>query len=137
MKQEVTNFSRFYSTFNRMPYHGDRETLKQQLVMQFTNGRTESLREVSVKEYEALCNELEKQVPPKPRDVFARELKRRRSEVLHQMQLYGVDTSDWKIVDKFCLDSRIAGKRFRYLEIEDLEALYKKLRAMRKKQDEK
>ena len=54
MKQEVTNFSRFYSTFNRMPYHGDRESLKQQLVMQFTNGRTESLREVTVKEYEAL-----------------------------------------------------------------------------------
>ena len=89
MKQEVTNFSRFYSTFNRLPYHGNKESLKQQLVMQFTGGRTDSLREVTKKEYEALCTELEKQVPAKPRDVMARELRRSRSEVLHQMQLYG------------------------------------------------
>lgn len=133
MKQEVTNFSRFYSTFNRLPYHGNKESLKQQLVMQFTGGRTDSLRGVTRKEYEALCTELEKQVPAKPRDVMARELRRSRSEVLHQMQLYGVDTSDWNIVNRFCLDKRIAGKLFRNLDIDELGALYKKLRAMRAK----
>lgn len=133
MTQEVTNFSRFYAAFNRLAYSGPRDELKRSLVMQYTLGRTDSLREITRKEYEALCSELEKQVPAKPRDVMARELKRKRSEVLHQMQLYGVDTSDWNIVDRFCLDKRIAGKRFRYIEYEELEALYKKLRAMRAK----
>ncbi len=135
MPQEVTNFSRFYATFNRMAYLGEKSQLKQSLVMQFTNGRTDSLREVTRAEYNALCTEIEKQVPPLPRDIFVKELKRKRSEVLHQMQLYGVNTSDWGTVDKFCLDPRIAGKRFRYLELYELEELYRKLRAMRKKKE--
>ena len=28
MKQEVTNFYQFYSTFNRLPYHDNKECLK-------------------------------------------------------------------------------------------------------------
>ena len=65
-----------------------------------------------------------------------RILKSKRSAVLHQMQLSGVDTADWKKVDAYCLDKRIAGKRFARLDREELEALLKKIRAIRRKQKE-
>ena len=32
MAQEVTNFARFYATFNKIPYSGDREDLKKEMV---------------------------------------------------------------------------------------------------------
>ena len=136
MTQEVTNFARFYALFNRMPCKGDRDELKRWTVMQFTKGRTESLREMTAKEYETMCVELEN-ITATDRSIVIKELKRKRSDVLHQMQLYGVDTSNWSIVDKFCLNVRIAGKRFRELDCIELEALYKKLRVMRKKQENK
>lgn len=134
MAQEVTNFARFYTLFNRMTCKGDRDELKRWMVMQFTGKRTDSLREMTAKEYEAMCLKMENIIK---RDMTMKELKRKRSNVLHQMQLYGVDTSNWSIVDRFCLNARIAGKRFRTLDSEELEALYKKLRAMRKKQENK
>ncbi len=65
--------------------------------------------------------------------ITAEMLRRIRSSVLHQMQLLGVDTADWTRVDAYCLDKRIAGKRFRHLDYGELEALLKKLRAIRRK----
>lgn len=56
--------------------------------------------------------------------------------VLHQMQLWGVNTADWKAVDRFCEDKRIAGKAFRFLDSEELAALNTKLRAMNRKKKE-
>lgn len=136
--QEIHNFSRFYSLFNRLPCAGDREYLKKELVLEYTEGRTESLKEIKRGEYEALCKALEQQVGQNPVvNLYRQELKRKRSEVLHQMQLYGIDTSDWNVVNKFCENRRIAGKVFRMLDVEELEALYKKLRMMRKKQNNK
>lgn len=61
-------------------------------------------------------------------------LRRKRSAVLHQMQLLDVDTADWNRVDALCLDSRIAGKRFCRLDCDELDALLKKLRAIKRKQ---
>lgn len=60
-------------------------------------------------------------------------LRRKRSSVLHQMQLLGIDTADWTRVDAYCSDKRIAGKRFRELDGPELDALLKKLRAIRRK----
>ena len=138
MTRQVTNFARFYAAFNRVPCPTDRDEVKKLLVMQFTDGRTDSLREMARTEYDAMCREMEKSLPGDPqRDMSRLELKRKRSDVLHQMQLYGVDTSDWNIVNRFCLDKRIAGKTFRALDTSDLEALYRKLRAMRQKKDNK
>ncbi|WP_302019557.1 hypothetical protein [uncultured Muribaculum sp.] len=50
------------------------------------------------------------------------------------MQLLDVDTADWSKVDALCMDSRIAGKRFCRLDCDELDALLKKLRAIRRKQ---
>ena len=61
MKQEVTNFSRFYASFNELPcYCGDREDFKKEVVSQYTFGRTESLKEMTRQEYKDCCDGMEK-----------------------------------------------------------------------------
>ena len=57
MEQEVTNYARFYALLKKLP-GADKETL----VYQFTGGRTKSLRQMSEKEYESMCNEMETNV---------------------------------------------------------------------------
>ena len=60
-------------------------------------------------------------------------LRRRRSAVLKQMTAMGIKTSDWQVVDQFCLQPRIAGKPFRYLNMVELNALSRKLHAIEHK----
>ena len=131
----VQNYHRFYASFNRLPCGGDREDLKEALVSSYTNGRTTSLREMSEAEYNAMCAALEHKVNPNARAVYIQERKRRRSSALHQLQLYGVDTTDWNKVNAFCEQPRIAGKPFRDLDCEELEALTRKMRMIIRKRD--
>ena len=49
------NYARFYVLLNRLPT-ADRDELKATLVSQYTGGRTESLREMTNKEYDAMCD---------------------------------------------------------------------------------
>lgn len=130
MIQEVTNFARFYVVFNKMRCPGDREELKCDLVRQVTNGRTDSLREVTRCEYEELCSSLEQRVGSRS---FREELRYQRSVALHQMQKMGVDTTDWARINALCQDYRIAGKVFARLSPDELAALTKKLRVIERK----
>ncbi len=133
MEQEVTNYARFYALLKKLP-GADKETL----VYQFTGGRTKSLRQMSEKEYESMCNEMERVAGyDERREAYRRELRRKRSAALHQMQLLGIDTADWDRVNDFCRDPRIAGTEFRRLDTDGLEALAVKCRAIRRKQREK
>lgn len=131
----MENYSRFYAIFNRLPYNGDREEFKKSVVLQYTWNRTEHLHEMTEREYNDCCAALEKMLAPDARDVFIRERKKWRSSALHQLQLYGVDTTDWNKVNEFCKQPRIAGKEFRDLDCEELEALTKKMRAIIRKRD--
>lgn len=139
---EVRNYARFYALLKELPYDGDREELKTDLVSQATNGRTESLKETTKEEYQRLCSMMEGRVPERRRLALRemrKALRRQRSMALHQMQLWGVDTANWDKVNAFCEDKRICGKTFRELDITELEALTLKVRAMiwkRKKQEE-
>lgn len=132
---QISNYHRFYASFNRLPCGGDREDMKESLVSSYTNGRTTSLREMSEAEYNAMCAALEHKVNPNARALYIQERKRRRSSALHQLQLYGVDTTDWNKVNAFCEQPRIAGKPFRDLDCEELEALTRKMRAIIRKRD--
>ena len=131
----MENYSRFYAIFNRQPYKGDREEFKKSVVLQYTWNRTEHLHEMTEREYNDCCAALEKMLAPDARDVFIRERKKWRSSALHQLQLYGVDTTDWNKVNEFCKQPRIAGKEFRDLDCVELEALTKKMRAIIRKRD--
>lgn len=129
----VDNYGKFYKLLKLLP-GADKETL----VRQFTNERTEHLRQMTQTEYELMCKEMERVVGyDERRAALLKAMRKARSGVLHQMQLYGVDTSDWQTVDRFCFDRRIAGKKFRELDTGDLEVLYRKLRAIRQKKNKK
>lgn len=67
-------------------------------------------------------------------EAVRKELRRKRSVCLKLMQQLDVDTTDWTRVDNFCLHPRIAGKPFRQINIEELEALSVKLRAIKRKE---
>ena len=132
MAQEVTNFARFYAAFRRLPCTGDREELKRAVVRQYTWNRTDSLREMTAREYEDCCQALER-LTGQAYDVLRAELRRRRSACLRLMQQMGVDTTDWERVNDLCRHPRLAGKNFRELDTEELDALAVKLRVIRKK----
>lgn len=134
MAQEITNFARFYATFNKIHYSGDREDFKREMVSRATLGRTDSLKEVTQREYQDLCLSLERCFPEAAAKNAAREeLRRQRSIALRQMQKMGVDTTDWSRINALCQDSRIAGKEFGRLTSEELEALTVKLRVIERK----
>lgn len=137
MPGQVTNFARFYTLLNRMPYVGDKEDLKRELVMQGTNGRTNSIREVSKKEYVSICEAMERVAPGIERDKFAEQLRKSRSVCLRLMQKIGVDTTSWRVVNDYCKSPKIAGADFRVLSIDDLDRLSLKLRMILKKQSDK
>lgn len=85
MKQQVTNFSRFFASFNELPcYCGSREEFKKEIVSQYTFGRTESLKEMTWQEYNDCCDGLEK-------------LSGRKRTIETQSQhLLKADTRDWR-----------------------------------------
>lgn len=125
------NYARFYALLGKLP-GADKETL----VYQFTNGRTMHLHLMAENEYRSMCNEMERVAGyDERREAWHREMKRKRSAVLHQMQLLGVDTADWGKVDAFCQNKRIAGKVFRELNGDELDALLVKLRIIRRKKE--
>lgn len=131
MAQNITNYARFYGLLKKLS-GADKETL----VYQFTNGRTTSLHLMTVKEYTSMCNEMERVAGyDERRELYRKELKRKRSAVLHQMQLLGVDTASWDRVNAFCMDKRVAGKIFRDLDSDELDALLTKIRVIRRKKD--
>ncbi len=127
MTQQITNFGRFYSAFHKLTIHGEPEEAKREFVMQYTAGRTESLKEMTRKEYTALCIAIEGMTGTRD------ELKRRRSIVLKLMQELEVDTTDWAQINDFCRHPRIAGKEFGRLSIEELIELATKLRSIKRK----
>lgn len=127
---KVKNFARFYACLNTIQTV-DKEDLKESLVSQFTDGRTSSLREMTVMEYNAMCNSIDPKMKQTIREKSA--IKAQRSAVLRRLQILGVDTTDWNAVDKFCLNSRIAGKQFYHLTVEELKAMIPKLIAISKK----
>lgn len=116
------NYAAFYGLLKSMP-----GASKEDLVLQWTNGRTASLKEMSEREYSLMIRQLRQQVEN------LEEKKKARSAVLKQFQLYGIDTTDWDAVDRFCCTPRIAGKPFRYLTIPELKALRVKMLSIRNK----
>ena len=129
------NYAAFYGLLNRMN-PDDKEELKKHIVSECTSGRTDSLKEMNLKEYRIALSAMEKMLSPTWQEQMLRVIKKKRSSVLHQMQLYGIDTTDWNKVNAFCSDKRIAGKVFKELNVDELDELLVKIRAIRRKKEE-
>ena len=120
------NYAAFYALLRQLE-----GITKEELVLQWTNGRTDSLRAMEVNEYNAMLRAMKSETT----DEAAR--KKARSAALKQLQRYGVDTSDWDAVDRFCSSPKIAGKKFSHLTIGELQALRRKLLSMQNKASRK
>lgn len=129
--KKVKNFARFYALFSKLP--GADQELKEELVNTFTNERTTSLREMYVSEYNLMCDAIQSRQGGSTKKSGSGDLKKQRSAVLHRLQMLGVNTADWSEVDKFCLNSRIAGKKFYNLTAEELALMVPKLQAIARK----
>lgn len=129
--EKERNYARFYALLKQSPYAD-----KEELVYQYTLGRTKSLKETTRQEYEAMCQDMERVLDyDNRREQERKALRKARSGVLHQLQLYGIDTTDWGVIDAFCKNPRIAGKTFRKLTIEELNSANTKIRVIIKKQN--
>lgn len=113
------NYAPFWAILKKMP-GADKESI----VRQYTNGRTTSLKEMTDGEYRLMIIALNRRA-----DGYDK-LRSARSSALKQLQRYGIDTTNWPEVDRFCLQPRIAGKRFAQLGIPDLVGLTRKMRAI-------
>ena len=134
---KTRNYARFYVLLNRLPTT-DREELKAELVNQYTGGRTDSLREMTAKEYNDMCEAMQQMDQNrKVREVYREQLRQKRSVALKLMQKHGIDTTDWERVDAFCMNTRISGKKFARLTVEELDMVAIKLRIINKKDREK
>nr|DAJ35657.1 MAG TPA: Protein of unknown function (DUF1018) [Caudoviricetes sp.] len=116
------SYASFYALYKKML-----GASKEELVLQWTCGRTSSLREMSELEYNTMIRELRQQVESLD------EKRKARSAALKQLQLYGIDTTNWDAVDRFCCNPRIIGKRFAHLNIRELTELRAKMLSIRHK----
>lgn len=124
------NYSRFYALINQLPVH-DEET-KERLVLQYTGGRTPHLREMTATEYRTMCDALDRSLKD-GWSIRQEQLRKYRSAALMQMQRLGINTTDWARINAFCRDPRIAGREFKALDQEALDALTVKLRSIERR----
>lgn len=123
----MENYYRFYALLSQISHPGEKQDLKEELVSQYTEGRTTSLREMAPEEYSKMCQAMVGRIG---RDVT---LKRQRSTTLHLLQKMGIDTTDWTRVNAFCQDKRIAGKAFYDITPDEHQQLQRKLRSIESK----
>ena len=123
MAFKIMNYKRFYTLLKAMPIYAEKEAL----VASASGGRTTSLRELSLDEYNALCASMEAQVGYKD------TLRKTRSAALKLMTQMGVNTASWAVVNAFVEQPRIAGKPFARLSIQELQQLSRKLRSIMRK----
>lgn len=102
---------------------------KDEIVLQFTNGRTTHLHLMTEDEYRRMVWMMDGIVAGERREV----LRKRRSVCLKLLQEIGVDTTDWARVNAYCMNARIAGMAFGEISAEGLKALAVKLRAILRK----
>lgn len=121
-------YARFYALLAQRP-----QIDKDEVVSQFTDGRTTHLHEMKRSEYEEMCDMIEFG-GPEEQAARERELKRARSSVLLRIGRLGINTVDnWDGIDAFCLSPKIAGKKFAAMNTLELRGLVPKLESILRK----
>lgn len=132
MGKQKRNYSRFYAICKTKGV--DLDLYKDDLISEFTHGRTTSLKEMKDAEYDEMCNCLQyDRHQGEAGEAYLEQRRKSRSAVLNRIQRLGVDTTDFSKVNAFCQDRRIAGKPFGMLTVSELDALIPKLEAMLRK----
>lgn len=125
-KQTKKNdYSRFYALLKQNPM-----LEKEEIVSQFTNGRTTHVSQMSRQEFIRMCDALQYGSPTEQR---ARELslKRARSAALLRIGRLGIKTIDnWDGINAFVSSPKIAGKKFYDMSVDELNSLVRKLESI-------
>ncbi len=114
---------------------------KEQLVWQYSNMLTTSLREFYQRDpegYKRMIAEMQGKTAPQPPQGGANtaETKRLRSAILKRLQKHGVDTTSWTRVNTFLMQPRIAGKLLFEMDAAELRKLIAKLEQILRKDAE-
>lgn len=134
MSDMIVSFSRFYGLVNHR-HIKDVKGVKETLVSSFTNGRTTSLHEMTVAEYETMCKSLEGQEVERKRRRKTSELRKWRHTCLKLLKDVGVDTNDWSVINAYVSSKKLTGKKFNALGVDELVALSRQLRMIQKHQE--
>jgi hypothetical protein len=123
--KKIKNFSRFYALYAKAAGAD-----KEDLVRQFTDGRTGSLREMTPAEYNEMCNRLQGNGHT---DGMA--LSRARGETLRAFSEIGITNvgNDYSEINRFCLQRSGFKKVFYDFTVEDLKALRRQIEAIKLK----
>lgn len=124
-KTKKNDYSRFYALLKQNPM-----LEKDEIVSQFTNGRTTHVSQMSRQEFIRMCDALQFGSPTEQR---ARELslKRARSAALLRIGRLGIPTIDnWDGINAFVANPKIAGKKFYDLGVDELNSLVRKLESI-------
>lgn len=118
------NFKPFYALLRQHP-----QLDKDELVLQFTDGRTTHIKGMSESEYMQMIGALEE-----ASESSRTELKRWRSSALLRIGRLGINTIDnWDGINAFVSSKKIAGKPFYELRVQDLQQLVRKLESIERK----
>lgn len=118
------DYKQFYALLRQHPCLD-----KDELVLQFTDGRTTHLTEMTGAEYMQMIGALEEASAPSQA-----ELKRWRSSALLRIGRLGINTIDnWDGINAFVESKKIAGKPFYQLKVAELQQLVRKLEAIERK----
>ncbi len=118
------NYRQFYTLLKEHP-----QIDKDELVLQFTDGRTTHLTEMTGAEYMQMIGALEEASAP-----ARAELKRWRSSALLRIGRLGINTIDnWDGINAFVSSRKIAGKPFYELKVPELQQLVRKLESIDRK----
>lgn len=122
-------YGRFFALVKGQEEMVDRE----ELCLQFTDGRTGSFTGMTDAEFQEMCDCLEAR-QLQDRNSYKEKVRKARSSVLLRVGRLGINTVDnWDEVNAFLLSPKIAGKLLYEMDLQELKDLTRKLEAILKK----
>lgn len=122
-------YGRFYSLIKGREKFID----KDEMVLQFTDGRTTHIHEMKNAEFNEMCDCIEARFQ-QDRHSYIEKVRKARSAVLYRIANLGINTVDnWDEVNAFLLSPKIAGKVLYEMDLQELKDLTRKLEAIRSK----
>ena len=123
-----SRYTRFYGLIKGHDYID-----KDEIVLQFTDGRTTHIGEMSHAEFEEMCDTIIAR-RLEDRNSYKEKVRKARCSVLLSISRLGISTVDnWDEVNAFLMSPKIAGKLLYDMDIQELKDLKRKLEAIIRK----
>lgn len=124
--KKFTRYGRFWGLIKGKEKYID----KDEMVLQFTDGRTTHLHEMKESEFHEMCDVIQERFH-QDKTTYQEQIRKARSSVLLRVGRLGINTVDnWDEVNAFLLSPKIAGKLLYEMNVEEMKALVKKLEAI-------